>query len=98
MNARRWVAAGCVIGFVIALAFSLAMPTRYTSTAPLSMRHGKLVAVYGDLGPYAPRSLGAARIEKSPRVVRDSLLGLLAGGLVALTFTTVVPGSLRRRA
>ena len=37
------------------------------------------------------------KLKKSPRIVRDTLLGLIAGGLVALTITTVGPGISRRK-
>jgi hypothetical protein len=97
LTVRRWVAAGGVIGVVIALAFTLAMPTRYVKTVSVPATHGKRVPVYGALQPFAPRSLSVVKLEKSPRIVRDTLLGLIAGGLVALTITTVAPGTSRRK-
>jgi hypothetical protein len=97
LTVRRWVAAGCVIGVVIALGFTLAMPTRYVRTVSIAAPHGKRMPVYGALQPFAPRSLSVVKLEKSPRIVRDTLLGLIAGGLVALTITTVAPGTSRRR-
>jgi hypothetical protein len=97
LTVRRWVAAGGVIGVVIALAFTLAMPTRYVKTVSVPAPHGKRVPVYGALQPFAPRSLSVVKLEKSPRIVRDTLLGLIAGGLVALTITTVAPGTSRRK-
>jgi hypothetical protein len=97
LSVRRWVAAGAAIGVVIALAFTLTMPTRDVRTVSVPAPHGRRVPVYGALQPFAPRSLSVVKLEKSPRIVRDTLLGLIAGGLVALTITTVGPGTSRRR-
>lgn len=97
MNARRWCVAGSLIGVLISLAFTLAMPTRYVRTVALPAPHGHRVPVYGALQPYGPRSLSIVRIEESPRVFRDALLGLIAGGLVALAIMTIRPDMPRRR-
>jgi hypothetical protein len=98
LSVRHWVAAGAVAGAVIALAFTLAMPTRYVRTVAVPAPQGQRVPVYGALKPFAPGSLSVVKLEKSPRIVRDTLLGLIAGGLVALTITTVGPGTPRRKA
>jgi hypothetical protein len=87
---RRAVALGAVLGVVIALAFTLAMPARQIRSAQIAARPGHRVAVYGALQPYAPRRLSRITVESSPRTGRDALLGLLAGGLAAGALVTVM--------
>ncbi len=94
---RRWTAIGALAGLIIALAFSLSMPTKYVSTAYLPAPHGQRLAVYGALAPYAPRSVSVVTVQKSPRTVRDALLGLIAGALVGGALVTVGRTEARRR-
>jgi hypothetical protein len=94
---RRWVALGALAGLVVALTFAIAMPSREIRTVPIPAKHGQRVAVYGALQPYAPRALSRATVQRSPRTVRDALLGLLAGGLAAAALVTVVPPLRQRR-
>jgi len=86
---RRWIALGALIGLVVALAFSLAMPARHPRVVYIPAPHGHRVAVYGELGPYAPARLSVATEQQSPRVLRDALLGLIAGGLAAAAIASV---------
>jgi hypothetical protein len=95
---KRWTAIGALVGLIIALAFSLSMPTKYVRSSYLPPPHGKRVPVYGALAPYAPRALSVVTVQKSPRAVRDALLGLIAGGLVAGALATVGRTQPRRRA
>jgi hypothetical protein len=87
---RRAVAAGALLGVVVALAFAFAMSARHVRTVEIPSRPGHRAAVYGALGPYAPRALSRASFEHSPRTLRDALLGLLAGGLVAGALVTII--------
>lgn len=87
---RRAVALGAIIGLAVALAFTLAMPTRQIRTVEIPARRGQRVAVYGALQPYAPRALSRATVQRSPRTLRDALLGLIAGGLAAGALVVVV--------
>jgi hypothetical protein len=86
----RAVAVGALAGLVIALAFTLAMPTKYVTTMPLSAP--SRVQLYGALAQQNQRSLAGPTAttvrEKSPRTERDALLGLIAGGLVAFALVT----------
>ena len=86
---RRWTAVGALAGMIVALAFALAMPTRQVAGAYIPAPHGQRVNVYGALQPYAPRALSATTFQSSPRTVRDALLGLIAGGLLAAAVVTV---------
>lgn len=86
---KRWIGLGAVIGLVVALAFSLAMPTRHLRTVYIPAPHGHRVAVYGALAPYAPARFSVATEQQSPRIVRDALLGLIAGGLAAAAVASV---------
>jgi hypothetical protein len=95
---KRWTAIGALVGLIVALAFSLSMPTKYVSGSYLPAPHGRRVPVYGALAPYAPRALSVVTVQKSPRTVRDALLGLIAGGLVAGALVTVGRMPSRRRA
>ena len=52
---KRWIALGAVIGLVIALVFTLTMPSRAVRSVYIPAPHGRRVAVYGALQPYAPR-------------------------------------------
>jgi hypothetical protein len=85
----RWIALGALIGLAVALAFSLAMPTRRLHRAYIPAPHGQRVAVYGELAPYAPARFSVATEQQSPRVLRDALLGLIAGGLAAAALGSV---------
>jgi hypothetical protein len=87
---RRTVAAGALLGLVVALAFAFAMPARQVRTVEIPARSGHRVAVYGALAPYSPRALSEATVQHSPRTLRDALLGLLAGGLAAGALVTVI--------
>jgi hypothetical protein len=89
---RRAVALGALAGLVVALVFTLTMPTRQIRTVDIPAPHGQRVAVYGALQPYAPRALSRVTVEQSPRTVRDALLGLIAGGLLAGALVTVRRG------
>lgn len=80
---KRWIALGALLGLLVALGFALAMPTKHVRTTYIPAPHGKRVAVYGALAPYSPRALSVATVQTSPRVVRDALLGLIAGALVS---------------
>jgi hypothetical protein len=84
------VALGALIGLLVVLAFTLAMPTRQLRGVEIPARPGQRVAVYGALQPYAPRALSRITVQRSPRTVRDALLGLIAGGLAAGALVTVV--------
>lgn len=95
-DVRRVVALGALIGLLIALGFTLAMPTRQLRGVEIPARPGQRVAVYGALQPYAPRALSRVSLQRSPRTVRDALLGLIAGGLVAGAFAVVRPAPARR--
>ncbi|MDE3132089.1 MAG: hypothetical protein KGL16_13140 [Acidobacteriota bacterium] len=96
---RRAVALGALVGLAVALAFNLAMPDRPVRTVAIPTRHGERVAVYGALQPYAPRALSRVTVQRSPRTLRDALLGLLAGGLVAGALVVVLrPPPARRGA
>ena len=93
---KRAIAAGALIGLIVALAFALTMPHHQIRSVEIPARPGHRVAVYGALQPYAPRSLSLVTVQQSPQTLRDALLGLLAGGLVAAALVTVArPG--RRR-
>ena len=95
---RRWIACGALIGLLVVLGFALTMPARQVHVVYIPAPHGRLVAVYGALQPYAPRALSSPTVQRSPRTVRDGVLGLIAGGLVAYALVTVVrPGRPRRR-
>jgi hypothetical protein len=94
---RRTIALGALVGLVIALAFTLAMPTRHIAVTSIPAPHGQRVPVYGALQPYAPRALSTPSTQTSPRTVRDALLGLIAGGLGAAALVTVIPARPRRR-
>jgi hypothetical protein len=90
VGTTRAVALGALAGLVIALAFALAMPTRYVTTTPLSAP--SRVQLYGALAqqnqrPQAGPTATTTR-EKSPRTERDALLGLIAGCLVAFALVT----------
>jgi hypothetical protein len=87
---KRLIALGALAGLVVALAFTLAMPAHQIRSVAIPARRGQRVAVYGALGPYAPRALSRATVESSPRTLRDALLGLIAGGLLAGALITVV--------
>ena len=87
---RRAVAAGALVGLVVALGFTLAMPARQVRSAEIPLAAGQRAVVYGSLGPYAPASLSRTTAEHSPRILRDALLGLLAGGLSAAALLTVL--------
>lgn len=87
---RRWIVVGAVAGLIVALAFALAMPARRVRTVEIPAPHGRRVAVYGALAPYAPLSLSRATVQHSPDTARDALLGLLAGGLAAGALVTVL--------
>ena len=65
---------------MVALAFTLAMPSREVRSVSIPAPHGHRVAVYGALQPYAPQRFSVATVQQSPRIARDALLGLLAGG------------------
>jgi hypothetical protein len=93
---KRAVLLGALAGLIIALAFTLAMPSRDVTTIYIPSTHGQRVPVYGALQPYAPQALTVPTVERSPRTVRDALLGLLAGGLVAGVFVTVKRQAPRR--
>lgn len=86
---RRAVAAGALVGLVIAFAFALAMSPQRFRSVEIPSRSGHRVAVYGALAPFAPRALSEATVQHSPRTLRDALLGLLAGGLAAGAVVTV---------
>lgn len=86
---KRVIGSGALLGLIVALAFVLAMPARDVRGVAIPARHGHRVAVYGALEPYAPLALSRATVQQSPRAVRDALLGLLAGGLVAAALVTV---------
>ncbi len=92
---KRWVAAGAVIGLVVALGFTLTMPSRAVRGVYIPARHGHPVAVYGALQPYAPQRFSVATVQHSPRIARDALLGFIAGGLAAAALLSV--GRTRRR-
>lgn len=94
---RRWVTVGALVGLVVALAFALAMPARRVRTVEIPAPHGRRVAVYGALAPYAPASLSRATAQHSPNTARDALLGLIAGGLVAGALVTVLRPAPARR-
>lgn len=85
----RVVAIGAFAGLVVALAFALAMPTKYVTATPLSAP--SRVQLYGALAQQNQRPhagpASTAR-EKSPRTERDALLGLIAGGLLAFALVT----------
>jgi hypothetical protein len=85
----RLIAPGGLVGLAIALGFALAMPARRVTTVDIPAPHRRGVPVYGALAPYAPRSLSVATVDTSPRIGRDALLGLLAGGLAAAALLTV---------
>jgi hypothetical protein len=87
---KRLIALGALAGLVVALAFTLAMPARQIRSVAIPARRGQRVAVYGALQPYAPRALSEVMVQHSPRTLRDALLGLLAGGLVAGALMTVI--------
>jgi hypothetical protein len=87
---KRLIALGALAGLVVALAFTLAMPARQIRSVAIPARHDQRVAVYGALQPYAPRALSRATVESSPRTLRDALLGLIGGGLLAGALVTVV--------
>ena len=87
---KRSIALGALAGLVVALAFTLAMPARQVRSVAIPARPGRRVAVYGALQPYAPRALSRPTDESSPRTLRDALLGLIAGGLLAGALITVV--------
>ena len=87
---KRLIALGALAGLVVALAFTLAMPARQVRNVAIPARPGQRVTVYGALQPYAPRALSRATVESSPRTLRDALLGLIAGGLLAGALITVV--------
>ena len=86
----RAVAIGAFAGLVIALAFVLAMPTKYVTTTPLSAP--SRVQLYGALAQPNQRRhvrpVATTVREKSPRAERDVLLGLIAGGLAAFALVT----------
>jgi hypothetical protein len=86
---RRWVALGAAIGLAVALAFTLAMPTRAVRSVYIPAPRGHRVAVYGALQPYAPRRFSVATEQHSPRIFRDALLGFIAGGLAAAALGSV---------
>lgn len=92
---RRWIALGAIIGLVVALAFTLTMPSLMVRSVYIPARHGHRVAVYGALQPYAPQRFSVASVQHSPRIVRDALLGFIAGGLAAAALASV--GRPRRR-
>jgi len=94
---KRWTALGALAGLVIALAFALATPARNVTSAYIPAPHGRRVPVYGALQPFAPQALTVPTTERSPRTVRDALLGLLAGGLTAAAIVTVTRQQPRRR-
>lgn len=85
----RWIALGALIGLVVALAFTLTMPTRHPRSVYIPAPHGRRVPVYGALAPYAPARFSLGTEQDSPRVVRDALLGLIAGGLAAAALGSV---------
>jgi len=87
---RRAVAAGALLGLVVALAFALTMPAHRFRTVEIPSRPGHRVAVYGALAPHAPLALSEATVQHSPRTLRDALLGLLAGGLAAGALVTLI--------
>jgi hypothetical protein len=95
---RRWIATGALAGLVVALAFALAMPTRRVRTVDIPAPHGRRVAVYGALQPYAPLRLSRVTWQQSPNTARDALLGLIAGGLAAGALVTVLRPPRRREA
>jgi hypothetical protein len=86
---RRWIGGGAAIGLVVALAFTLAMPTRHVRGVYIPAPHGRRVPVYGALAPYAPARFSVATRRQSPQIARDALLGLLAGGLAAGALASV---------
>jgi hypothetical protein len=86
---KRWIALGALIGLAVALAFTLAMPTRVVRSAYIPAPHGHRVAVYGALQPYAPQRFSVATVQRSPRIARDALLGFIAGGLAAAALVSV---------
>lgn len=92
---KRWIALGAVIGLVISLVFTLTMPSRAVRSVYIPTPHGRRVAVYGALQPYAPQRFSVATVQHAPRTARDALLGFLAGGLAAAALLTV--GRPRRR-
>lgn len=96
---KRVIAAGALAGLVVALAFALAMPSRQVRSVEIPTRHGQRVAVYGALQPYAPLALSRVSVQRSPRTLRDALLGLIAGGLLtgALIVVSRPPSARRRR-
>ena len=86
----RVVAIGALAGLVIALGFAFAMSTKYVTTTPLSAP--SRVQLYGALAkqnqrPRAGPTATTVR-EKSPRMERDALLGLIAGGLLVFALVT----------
>lgn len=85
----RMVLPGALCGLIVALAFTLAMPARQIHSIDIPAPHGQPVIVYGPFQPYAPPALSQATVQRSPRILRDALLGLLAGGLAAGALTTV---------
>jgi hypothetical protein len=87
---KRWIALGAVIGLVIALVFTLTMPSRAARSVYIPAPPDRRVAVYGALQPYAPQRFSVATVQHSPRIARDALLGFLAGGLGAAALLTVV--------
>jgi hypothetical protein len=92
---RRWIALGAIIGLVVALAFTLTMPSRAVRSVYIPAPHGHRVAVYGALQPYAPQRFSLVSVQHSPRIARDALLGFIAGGLAAAALVSV--GRTRRR-
>lgn len=86
---RRWIALGAMIGLGVALAFTLTMPARTVRSVYIHAPHGRRVAVYGALQPYAPQRLSVATLQHSPRIARDALLGFIAGGLTAAALVSV---------
>jgi hypothetical protein len=86
---RRWIALGAVVGLAVALASTLAMPTRAVRSVYIPAPGGYRVAVYGALQPYAPRRFSVATEQHSPRIFRDALLGFIAGGLAGAALVSV---------
>lgn len=86
---RRWIALGATVGLVAALALTLAMPVRQVRSVYIPASHGHRVAVYGALAPFAPARFSAATVQRSPRIARDLVLGLLAGGSAAAALVAV---------
>ncbi len=88
-DVRRWIAAGAMVGLVLALVATTTMPNRRVHTVYIPAPRGHRVAVYGALAPYAPARFSLPVERESPQIARDALLGLLAGGLAAAALASV---------